>query len=130
MEVYTLGGTVNMDKLAEIPPESEQIFLLKRTDITPDEWELGKTAWQNLQNYGSSTWYEWSIGNWGTKWNSYGYEEGRDYSGNDELWFQTAWSAPHPIMHKLSEMFPDITIEHKWADEDVGANCGKPRGCC
>ena len=36
-----------------------------------------------------------------------------------------AWSAPHPILQKLSEMYPDITFEHEWADEDIGANCGR-----
>lgn len=28
-------------------------------------------------------------------------------------------------MQKLSEMYPDITFEHEWADEDIGANCGR-----
>lgn len=68
---------------------------------------------------------EWSITNWGTKWNAYGYEEGTDYSACDELTFQTAWSAPHPILRKLSEMFPEIVFKHQWADEDIGMNCGE-----
>lgn len=55
----------------------------------------------------------------------YGYDESADYSQNTDLWFQTAWSAPHPILQKLSEMYPDITFEHEWADEDIGANCGR-----
>ncbi len=105
--------------------ESEKVFLSKRKDIDSSEWELGKTAWNNIQNYGAPTWYEWSINNWGTKWNAYGYDVNVDYSGNENLWFQTAWSAPHPILQKLSEMYPDITFEHEWADEDLGANCGR-----
>ncbi|MDO4563879.1 MAG: hypothetical protein Q4C12_08640, partial [Clostridia bacterium] len=125
VDVYTLGGTINMDKLGEIPKKSEEIFLSQRTDIKPDEWELGKTAWQNIQKYGAPTWYDWSIANWGTKWNAYGYDSGRDYSGGDSLWFQTAWSAPHPILEKLTELYPDITMEHQWADEDLGVNCGR-----
>ena len=39
--------------------------------------------------------------------------------------FQTAWAAPHPILEKLSEMFPAVTFEHQWADEDIGQNCGR-----
>ena len=31
---------------------------------------------------------------------------------------------PEPIMLKLSEMFPDIQIQHWWADEDMGCNTG------
>ena len=38
---------------------------------------------------------------------------------------KTAWSAPHPVLEKLTEMFPDIELEHEWADEDIGQNCGR-----
>ena len=127
IEVYTAGRSYNeaLKALENIPTESENAFLRQRTDIKRDEWELGKTAWQNIQKYGAPTWYEWSITNWGTKWNAYGYEEGTDYSACDELTFQTAWSAPHPILRKLSEMFPEIVFKHRWADEDIGMNCGE-----
>ena len=84
--------------------------------------KLGKTAVENVINYGYPTWYEWRIVNWGTKWNGY------DYSYNEEdsvMGFQTAWSAPHPIIAKLAQTFPDVTISHQWADEDMGYNCGK-----
>ena len=30
--------------------------------------------------------------------------------------FQTAWSAPHPVIEKTVEMFPDVQIMHRWAD--------------
>ena len=33
-------------------------------------FDLGKRAFENIQNYGAPTWYEWSIDNWGTKWNA------------------------------------------------------------
>ena len=127
IEVYTAGRSDKeaLKALENIPTESENAFLRQRTDIKRDEWELGKTAWQNIQKYGAPTWYEWSITNWGTKWNAYGYQEGTDYSACDELTFQTAWSAPHPILRKLSEMFPEIVFKHRWADEDIGMNCGE-----
>lgn len=92
-------------------------------------WDLGVTAVENLHKYDAPTWYEWSINNWGTKWNAYGYEKGTDYSKSENLWFQTAWSAPHPILQKLSEMYPDITFEHEWADEDIGQNGGRKTYC-
>lgn len=100
-----------------------------RNDISDEKekeiWDIGVTAVENLHKYGAPTWYEWCINNWDTKWNAYGYDESADYSQNTDLWFQTAWSAPHPILQKLSEMYPDITFEHEWADEDLGANCGR-----
>ena len=111
--------------LEGIPIESENAFLRQRADIKRDEWELGKIAWQNIYQYGAPTWYEWAIGHWGTKWNAYGYKSGTDYSQSDALSFQTAWSGPHPLLRRLSEMFPDISFRHRWADEDIGANCGE-----
>ena len=80
-----------------------------------------------MENYAFYETYhnEWSVANWGTKWNAYGYDEYTDYSGCKELTFKTAWSAPHPILKKLSELFPDISFKHQWADEDIGMNCGE-----
>ena len=68
--------------------------------------------------------YHWCIANWGTKWNSYGYT-GNIFFENGKITFYTAWSAPHHILEKLSEMYPDIKFEHEWADEDIGSNCGR-----
>lgn len=68
--------------------------------------------------------HNWCIANWGTKWNSYGYTADTGFK-DGKLTFLTAWSAPHPILQRLSEMFPDIVFEHEWADEDIGMNCGR-----
>ena len=116
IDVYVFGRNAEdaLNAIRNISKESEDAFLKQRTDVEIDEWELGKTAWNNIQNYGAPTWYEWSINNWSTKWNAYGYDESADYSQNTDLWFQTAWSAPHPILQKLTEMYPDITFEHEW----------------
>lgn len=88
-------------------------------------WNIGVTAVENLHKYGAPTWYEWCTNNWGTKWNAYGYDEGTDYSASGNLHFQTAWSAPHPVIKKLAQMYPDIIFEHEWANEDIGVNCGR-----
>lgn len=127
IEIYTHGGTLHTDALMHIPSESEQAFLRNRKDIRADEWQLGKTAWLNLLNYGAPTWYEWRNEHWGTKWNSYGYgyEASIASDGKRYLSFETAWSAPCPILRKLSEMYPDVAIIHEWADEDIGHNCGR-----
>lgn len=128
IEVYTLGGTIHQDDLGNIPRKSEEVFFRQRSDIRPREWKLGKAAWNNIRLYGATTWYEWCNQHWGTKWNSYGYGEAKvDYQEGDALNFLTAWSALHPVMEKLAEMFPNVEIEHEWADEDIGHNCGRYR---
>ena len=84
--------------------------------------QLGKTAVENLLNHGALTWYDWRnrSDTWNTKWNSYDSE----YDGDNKIEFHTAWDAPHPIIKKLSEMYPDVTITHEWANEDIWQSCG------
>ena len=93
----------------------------------PDDIYTGNLGPKEREIYGDKNWYDWRRANWGTKWGAYGYEEDFDYSQTDSLWFQTAWSAPHPILQKLTEMFPEIEFKHQWADEDIGYNCGQHR---
>ena len=90
----------------------------------PDTVYNGSLGIRERELYGKNNWYDWRLGNWGTKWNSYGYTENTTFQ-DDKIKFLTAWSAPHPILHKLSEMYPDVKMEHEWADEDIGMNCGR-----
>lgn len=119
------GANKGID-LLNIPEEKEAMFLKHRTDIDDDEWKAGRQAFRNIQQYGFPTWYEWSINNWGTKWNAYDCIEIEDASEEQgELCFNTAWSAPHPILSKLALIYPDVEMEHEWADEDFGHNLGR-----
>lgn len=107
--------------------ENEKEYLDQHPRITPEEWELGKQAYENIQEYGALTWYEWRIAHWGTKWNAYGLSENTAQEPRNELRFQTAWDAPHPLLQRLSEMYPDVLFEYEWADEDIGSNCGRKK---
>lgn len=87
----------------------------------------------NYDKYGCTTWYDWCIRNWGTKWNLSREDGGETPQWDDlpddaeceyNMTFQTAWSTPSPVMLRLSELFPEINIEVKFADEDLGVNCG------
>lgn len=124
---YMLGGGMTGSDLLPVAEEKEEEFRRLHPEITDNQWKLGKTAFHNQIQYGAPTWYEWSIRQWGTKWNAYGYEDlissGR--MDTDMIRFQTAWSAPHPILGALSRKYPDIELTHEWADEDIGSNCGK-----
>lgn len=105
--------------------ESEKEYLDQNPNITPEEWEFGKQAYKNIREYGAPTWYEWCIAHWGTKWNAYSMNENTAEGQRNELRFQTAYDAPHPILEKLAQTYPQITFEHEWADEDIGVNCGR-----
>jgi len=91
-------------------------------EFDEEEWELFIKVLNNRRKYGAFTWYEWANENWETKWNAYGQPDKRNTE--NIIFFQTAWSCPHNLMKKLSEMFPDVEFEVAWADEDLGHNLG------
>ena len=66
-------------------------------------------------------WYTWHCTYWGTKWSAM---HGYSITTSDELTliFDTAWSAPMPIVNKLTLLGHDF--DFKVADEDYGSNCG------
>ncbi len=57
---------------------------------------------------------------WGTQWNA---RETLRVSDN-VIEFETPWDCPKPVLVKLSLKFPDDHINVKYADEDLGSNCG------
>jgi hypothetical protein len=90
--------------------------------------EIGKKYVEIFKECGAKDWYDWSICHWGTKWNAYEtrLETLDEYSA--VLLFQTAWSGVPNIIQKLTEMFPTIIFDYKYADEDMGYNCGEGYG--
>ncbi|MDE6947581.1 MAG: hypothetical protein K2P14_10410 [Anaeroplasmataceae bacterium] len=67
-------------------------------------------------------WYKWHIKFWGTKWGPY---DSYTRIGKTQLTFifSTAWSCPYPVIHRLALLGYDIEV--RYADEDLGNNCGK-----
>lgn len=69
--------------------------------------------------------YHWCIDNWGTKW-----EIGDNGLGEDVqvfprklcIDFDTAWSPPEPIIHKLSELYSGLTFSLRYWE---GGGCFK-----
>lgn len=74
VDICTFDGANKDMDLLNIPEDKENIFLRMREDVKREEWELGRQAFRNEAMYGAPSWYDWSIKNWGTKWNSYGYD--------------------------------------------------------
>lgn len=65
--------------------------------------EVGLRAIKAYELYGHTSWYGWSIANWGTKWNSYSFRELSENDGHFEFTFETAWSPPEPIFAALAD---------------------------
>lgn len=118
---HPITSELDLDNITE---SEEAEFASEFSDEDREKWALGKIAWQNQRLYGATTWYDWSINKWGTKWNAC-EQVIHPESETPTLEFFTAWSAPHPVFEQLAERFPDVEFEHLWADEDIGVNCGQ-----
>lgn len=112
----TLAKTFSKDdieKLEEkakkyIPNEEEKVLGIKSF------YELGVRYLNNAYIYGSLTWYDWSIKNWGTKWDAY---ECKGTPEDGELSFLTAWAAPVKIMEAIFKRYPKQKIEWEYETE-------------
>jgi hypothetical protein len=71
-----------------------------------------------LQKIGCTSWYDWCCDHWGTKWNACEASIEAEYDGYVELRFDTAWSAPEPVLEALREKFPNLEISLNFRLED------------
>jgi len=130
------GGLIALgrDDLCRIQPsEMLQWAWVKEAGITtvegirkylaekyPDGVEEAKRQIENHKEYGSLNWHDWSIWNWGTKWNSYWFESNPFLANSStrlEFTFQTPWNAPMFIIKKLIEMYPNLKFTIYGRDE-------------
>lgn len=75
--------------------------------MTHDEYEEYVKA-------NSPSWYDWSIQNWGTKWNAGSITGWEASPGSCRIHFHTAWSAPMPYLEALAntihKSFPSVKM--------------------
>lgn len=80
-------------------------------------FEDGKTLVDNYSTYDATTWYDWSIANWGCKWNA-GTESIEDDPDDNNFviaTFNTPWSPPEGWLKTLTDM--GIPFSCEWHDE-------------
>lgn len=89
--------------------------------------ELGERYYHLYEKYGAFNWAMWRKNNWGAERNPYD----TDIEMVDDtivLSFITANNGVPNIVKKLTEMFPNLWFEYKYADEDIACNCGEGGG--
>ena len=115
---------IDFEKRKKDPTDIDQMIGLSH-NLTQKMYD------EYMEKFGAVDWYAWHCQNWGTKWNAYDQSSNgiTEIDGDNEvigeIVFDTAWSTPYPVIKKLASMFPEVEIELKWADEDLGSNVGK-----
>lgn len=102
--------------------DQNESVALDFNNITPmPKWVYrGGLTHKEEEKYGvENCWYEWSIKNWGTKWNAF-----RTSEKDNIIEFETAWAGVPELMAKLAVIFPNAKFIYEYADEDSGYNVG------
>lgn len=76
----------------------------------------------NLSTYGYANWYDFCVGEWGTKWDISGGEITGESDTCLTMYFDTAWSPPIEAYHKLDEQ--GFNIEAMYYEPGM-AFCGE-----
>jgi len=65
----------------------------------------------NIKKHGYSSWYDWNIENWGTKWDVNGEEGNAEETDTNtaSLYFDSAWSPPIAFYNTMCDMGWEIT---------------------
>lgn len=103
-----------MDRLhlsiAELEGQIKKWIDEKKIDL-----ELGQRIINNRLNHdGCGDWYEWSIENWGTKWQAI-----NTITNNNVIEFETAWSPCSPVIEALAKKFANLEFEYKYFEPGV-----------
>ena len=117
----------DLSVLFPIPDELRitAMFFSTETD-DPEYQELLKKYEANKEKYGHTTWYDWCINNWSTKW-SPRIEEWtiNDYPNGSEIYayYETAWSPADGLIREVSKQFPTLLFTVSSDEEGRSFSC-------
>jgi hypothetical protein len=106
--------------------DSDKTFRGGGSTGTPEQryFDLDKYEIAELNDqHGTTSWYDWAIEHWGTKWNASSTIVDNEVSGTEvSMQFETAWSPPIPVAKAISEQFPgaEVTLNFLESGCDFG----------
>lgn len=115
-----LEGKILIFKNYNIEKEKIEKLIKKYNNNFDELIELGKIQIANIKKFNALNWYDWSINNWGSKWNC--YNTVFDYESNI-LTFETPWDPAIPIFLNLTKQ-KNTRMALLYADEDIGVHTG------
>ena len=120
IEAAHMSSKKLLDTINSMPPETLAQNLANNDYYNIDaRVKHGETIFRNEIDYGAPTWYEWSLQNWGCKWNASKthVEDANDdpNSGMITISFDTPWSPPEAWLKSLSARNIDFRCD--WHEE-------------
>lgn len=95
-----------LDEFIPVPKSLHIVAGRVGDDTDPKQIELEAQEKANLEAHGYSTWYDYCVNEWGTKWDigGDGMEPHDDGPNRTTLAFDSAWAPPTAAMDKLMDM--------------------------
>jgi hypothetical protein len=95
-----------LDEFIPVPKSLHIVAGRVGDDTDPKQIELEAQEKANLEAHGYSTWYDFCVNEWGTKWDigGDGMEPHDDGPNRTTLAFDSAWAPPCAAMDKLMDM--------------------------
>ena len=101
----TKGIGISFNKIKPMPEE------LRGTTAPSEDNEKSKEL---KAKYGCSDWYDWSLANWGTKWDANHFGNWSVEGDVAFCSFSTAWSPPEAVLLHLSKLYPQARISLRY----------------
>lgn len=116
LTIYANNETI--EKIRSLVHSEENEFDFNNIIPMPAHIYDGVLGSEERELYGMNNWYDWSNQYWGTKWNSVDA-----CFGDNNFYFQTAWSPASPVVAELARLFPDAELWFQYEEFGVGF-CG------
>lgn len=113
-------GSLNCDSVIPYPSKYKKLDeMAKKWDI--DNKNNPEKDYNTKPKDGfNSGGYEWCCNNWGTKWGTYEGVRNKTTSKSFCVSFLSAWSPPIPVLEKLAEIYPQVSIKMKSYESGQG----------
>ena len=115
--VIVAGSERELDRFEEYVSTKDARFSLEKIIPMPEDVYRGNLGDKEREKYGEKNWYDWSVQNWGTKWEIDPKSITRDATSWEVQYkFETAWGPPYKIHKHLVNEFPQLDV--KWYHRD------------
>jgi hypothetical protein len=94
-----------LDEFVPVPADLHIVAGRVGDDADPAQIELEAQEKANLEKHGYSTWYDFAVNEWGTKWDVGGEGDQATVHGPNHIRmnFDSAWAPPVPAMEKFMD---------------------------
>lgn len=121
--LQVIGDKKEVAKFKEEIKGKDTALDFEKSVPMPENIYRGDLGTEEEEKYGKENcWYEWSIKNWGTKWNA-SEAEIIETEGEELIYkFETAWSPPVQWLISTSKKYPKLRFAMNYDEESEAFN--------